>query len=90
VFAEDSMRYTVSPLFRSAVHASGIPKYKLAARGGLLPNAFGNYLRGLPFGPIVRQRIAHIGDTLGCSCDVSTLPFQEPFTPVLNVEEVRS
>jgi hypothetical protein len=84
------MRYTVSPAFRFAVHVSGIPKYKLAARGGLLPNAFGNYLRGLPFGPIVRQRITCIGESLGLSSDISTLPFEEPFTPLVDVTEVRS
>lgn len=75
-------RYTVTEEFRTAVSESPLPRYKLAALGGMLSPTFSNYVGGrLPFGPVVRQRIEAVGAALGLSPAACSVPVTDPVEP---------
>ena len=74
-------RFQVSERFVSAVRTAGTPQYRLALRGGFARNAFSGVMGGLVFGPITRQRVERIGQTLGLDTSDCVVVFDEPLTP---------
>ena len=83
-------RYAVSPAFCDAVSQSGLPKYALAARGGLQPVNLNHYLAGrLPLGSIARQRIEAIGLSLGLAPGASCVPSPDPVQPLAEIGRTR-
>lgn len=72
------MKYVLTEAMREAIHSSDLPKYQLAAKGGLQATQMSLYLGGQPFGRTVRLRFAKVGEYLSIPEDAQVEVFNDP------------